>query len=181
MVNERDGQRRINIRQSMAVSSCASSTTICPYVHSRSAAARCAVSSASSPFIWSTSICEETMPPPRPVAARVSLANCSSSARLRRRRSGGPPPWDRGPADPWLRPAAEYRTGQRGALGAGKRRDVVVGQATARDCRRSGLGEQLVDQPCAGHRQPARFSVLRKLSFIRSSDIARFSSACSGV
>ena len=30
MVNEREGQRRINIRQSSAVNSCASSTTMCP-------------------------------------------------------------------------------------------------------------------------------------------------------
>ena len=35
-----------------------------------------------SPFIWSTSICEETMPDPRPTEFRVSCANCSSWARF---------------------------------------------------------------------------------------------------
>ena len=51
MVNDLEGQRRISIRQSIGVSSCASSITIWPYAHSLSLPAREASVASSPPVI----------------------------------------------------------------------------------------------------------------------------------
>ena len=54
-------------------------------------------------------------------------------------------------------------TGQRGAFGTGKCRDVVVGQPTSQRLQTFGMGEQLIDEPWGGHRQPAQVQGLAHL------------------
>ena len=83
-VNEREGQRRSRARQAMGESSCASSTTMWPYAHVRSLAARSDSGvQVSCPATCSASIWAVTMPPPRfwaSIASRArSIAPASAS------------------------------------------------------------------------------------------------------
>ena len=169
------------MRQSIAVSSCASSTTIWPYVHSRSAAARCAVNSASIPLILSTSICEVTMPEPIPACASVSLANCSSSARLASNAFCLATAFGSGPSNSMASSSRGTSLTVKGEpfgrVSVSMSRSSSQG-AKRRNCCGFANSWSTSHSPVIGSH--ARFSVLRKSSFIRNCCITSLSSACSG-
>ena len=135
-----------------------------------------------SPFIWSTSICEETMPDPRPTEFRGVLRELLLLGALRV--LGGDLRRDLGVGAQKLHGLVQQRhvrLRHRGALGAGERGDAVVVKPRRERAKTERMDHRLSISHVPFIGSHARFSATLTLSFRRRFVSASFSSSSDGV